>query len=232
MATSGAGVTIVPKQLPLTDVTLASGAGAHMLFDSKGKVYACGVNTYGELGDGKTADKTTPTAVVGLPDVAVKELESSWEGSGALMANGSYYDWGYNKRGELGNGHTTNGLVPIRVSLPAAVTQASQGGSNRSNGQTIVILSNGTVWSWGNGRAKALPARVVVPKGVTFTQVCSGGASFYAIDNKDNLWAWGANNLGQLGNNHTGSESAPVSIGVTLTEVSSTSNNAAGFYKG
>jgi alpha-tubulin suppressor-like RCC1 family protein len=226
------GMQLVPKQLPLTDVTLASGAGGHLLFDSKGKVYACGINTYGELGTGNTEPKSTPTAVVGLPDVGVKKLVSSWQGSGALMANGSYYDWGFNKRGLLGDDRTTSSSVPVHVALPATVTQVSQGGSNPSNGQTIAILSNGTVWTWGNGAKKMLPARLVLPHGVVFTKVCSGGASFYAIDSSGVLWAWGADSLGQLGNSDKGSEAAPVSIGTTLTQVSSTSNNAAGFFKG
>ena len=34
-------------------------------------------------------------------------LTSSWEGSGALLSNGDYYNWGYNAAGQLGNSSTT-----------------------------------------------------------------------------------------------------------------------------
>jgi alpha-tubulin suppressor-like RCC1 family protein len=76
-----------------------------------------------------------------------------------------------------------------------------------------------------------VPVRVKMPAGVTFTTVNSGGYSCYAIDSSGRLWAWGGNQNGQLG---TGSSSAriettPVSMGIHLTQVSSTASNVAGF---
>jgi alpha-tubulin suppressor-like RCC1 family protein len=232
---------LVPTKLPLSDVTLASGAGEHSIFYSHGKVYACGLNQDGELGDGTTTDSSTAKVVVGLPNLPVRALVSSWQGSGALMANGAYYDWGYNKAGELGDGKRTNGPKPVRVSLPAAVRQVSQGGSYAGNGQTVVLLSNGSVWSWGtgtwgqlgNGTRKSVtsPVRVKIPGGVTFTQVNSGGSTSYALDSHGALWAWGENNLGQVGVGGKTGPAVPAAVGVVLTEVSSTADNVAGFIR-
>jgi alpha-tubulin suppressor-like RCC1 family protein len=42
------------------------------------------------------------------------------------------------------------------VHLPRAVTQVAQGGSSWNNGQTLVMLSGGSLWSWGNDRAGQL----------------------------------------------------------------------------
>jgi alpha-tubulin suppressor-like RCC1 family protein len=131
-----------------------------------------------------------------------------------------------------------NSAEPVQVPLPAAVTEVSQGGSAKTNGQTVALLSDGSVWSWGNGESGQLgdgglgnassPVQVAVPPGVTFTQVNSGGASSYALDSKGHLWAWGDNNIGQLGTDGKTTELAPVSVGITLTQVSSTAENAAG----
>ena len=66
------------------------------------------------------------------------------------MADGSYYDWGYNQAGQLGNGTTSDNAVPV-VALPAAVDQIFQGGSGAKNGQTIAILAGNSLWKWGNG---------------------------------------------------------------------------------
>jgi alpha-tubulin suppressor-like RCC1 family protein len=229
---------LTPVKLPLTHVTLASGAGAHALFDSRGRVYACGLNSDGELGDGTTADSPTPTAVVGLPKGAVRALVSSWQGSGALMTDGSYYDWGYNEAGQLGNGRTTNSTTPVLVPLPEAVTHVSQGGSDGANGESLALLSDGSVWSWGNDRWGQLgdglrenassPVRVALPSGVTFSQVSSGGASSYAIDGTGHLWAWGQDNAGQLGIRATSAAVRPVPVGIVLSQVSSTAAYVAG----
>ena len=229
-----------PARLPLNDVALATGARTHSLFYSAGTVYACGSGDAGELGNGSTASSPTPTPVIGLPRTArVTALTSSWEGSGALLATGAYYDWGYNPAGQLGDGSTASSTVPARVKLPAPVRQVSQGGSGPTNGQTIVILSDGSVWTWGNNQHGQLgdggtadsrvPVRVNVPAAVTFVTVNSGGYASYAIDSSGTLWAWGGDQNGQLG---TGSgtrfETNPVNVGIRLTQVSSTASNVAG----
>jgi alpha-tubulin suppressor-like RCC1 family protein len=233
-------IELRPSQLALSDVTLATGARTHSLFDSGGKVYACGSGEYGVLGTGSTANSPTPSPVVGLPSTArVTALTSSWEGSGALLGNGAYYDWGFNAAGQLGNGTTVDSAVPVRVSLPDGVRRVFQGGSGAKNGQTVAILANGSVWAWGdNDRGQlgvgtrvssAVPLHVEVPRGVAFVEVSSGGFASYAIDRSSRLWAWGDNSSGQLG---TGSRitmaTKPISVGIRLTQVSSTAQNAAG----
>ena len=229
-----------PARLPLNDVALATGARTHSLFYSAGTVYACGSGDAGELGNGSTASSPTPTPVIGLPRTArVTALTSSWEGSGALLATGAYYDWGYNAAGQLGDGSTASSAVPVRVKLPAPVRHVSQGGSGPTNGQTIVILSDGPVWTWGNNQHGQLgdggtadsrvPVRVDIPAAVTFVTVNSGGYASYAIDRSGTLWAWGGDQNGQLGTG-TGTriETNPVNVGIRLTQVSSTASNVAG----
>ena len=218
-----------PQQLPLSQVTLATGARTHALFDSNGTLFACGSGDAGELGNGSTASASTPTPVVGLPNGAkITALTSSWEGSGALAANGSYYNWGYNAAGQLGNGSTTD-----------AVTQVFQGGSGPNNGQPIAILANDSLWTWGNGEhgqlgnrsteGSTVPIQIELPNGTTAVSVASGGFASYAIDRSGRLWAWGRNDEGQLG---TGSSQrnqlVPALGGISLRQISSTAQNVAG----
>jgi alpha-tubulin suppressor-like RCC1 family protein len=232
-----------PRQLPLSGVTLVSGARTHALFDSNGIVYACGSGDSGELGNGSTTSADTPRPVIGLPSgVKVTALTSSWEGSGALLSNGGYYDWGYNAAGQLGVGTTTDSAVPVKVDLPGPVTQAFQGGSGPKNGQTVALLEKGSVWTWGNNDRGQLgigthtnsdiPVQVHVPKGVTLFKVSSGGYASYGIDSTGRLWAWGDNSNGQLG---TGSghpsETHPVDVHIHLTQISSTAQNVAALEK-
>jgi alpha-tubulin suppressor-like RCC1 family protein len=229
-----------PEQLALSDVTLATGAKTHALFDAESSVYACGTNEAGELGNGTTTASDTPSRVVGLPNgVKVTALTSSWEGSGALLSNGEYCDWGYNASGQMGDNSTADSLVPVKVALPGPVKEVFQGGSEAGNGQTIAILRDNETWSWGNNdwgqlgvgslTSSAIPVRVHVPNHVTFVAVSSGGYVNYGIDSTGRLWAWGDNRGGALG---TGSSptyaTLPVDVGVRLTQISSTAQNVAG----
>src|SRR3984885_4292651 len=235
-------IEATPQKLALSGVTLATGARTHALFYARGALYACGSGDAGEVGDGSTASSARPARVSGLPSgVQVTALTSSWEGSGALLANGTYCDWGYNAAGQLGDGNTRDSAVPVKVDLPGRVTQVFQGGSGPTNGQTVVVLANGSVWAWGNNQRGQLgdgtltssdvPVRVHVPHGVTFAKVNSGGYTSFAIDSAGRLWAWGGNENGQLGIGSLaagGLEEHPVSVGIHLTEVSSTASNVAG----
>jgi alpha-tubulin suppressor-like RCC1 family protein len=231
-----------PVELPFTDVTMASGAGDHALYYSNGTLYACGANGYGDLGSGskKAYKSTTPVVVTGLPSESITSITTSWRNSGALMSDGSYYDWGYNSTGQLGRGSkVSNTSIPAAVLLPTSVSQVSLGGSNTENGQTIVLLSNGSVYMWGNdaygqlgnGSTKVTaytPTQVDVPSGVSFDFVNSGGASAYAIDTTGNAWSWGQNNKGQLGLGSTKTETLPTSMNIQLNNISATSYNVYG----
>jgi alpha-tubulin suppressor-like RCC1 family protein len=229
---------LYPVKLPLEHVTQASGAGAFALYVSDGKLYACGANTSGQLGDGTTTASTVPVRVVGLPDQSIRSIGSSWENSGAVMADGSYYDWGYNHADQLGNGTTTNSDIPVRVRLPAKVRQLSLGGSAPENGQTVAILTNGSVWAWGQDQSGELgdgktssssgPTEVDVPAGESFVSVISGGATMYGIDSSGAVWVWGQNNVGQFGFGALTMSDRPVEAGISLNCISSTAANVAG----
>lgn len=233
-----------PERIPLSDVTLATGARTHSLFDSHGHVYACGSGDAGELGDGSTASHSTPTRVIGMPaHERITALTSSWEGSGALLANGSYYDWGYNAAGQLGDHTTTDSSRPVKVDLPAPVTHIFQGGSGRKNGQTIAILKRGSVYDWGansfgqlgNGTTNGsdTPIRLKQPRGVTFAKVNSGGFATYAISTTGQLWDWGSNTHGQLGlGPSVPMETRPTKVGTRLSQVTATAQNVAGLKPG
>jgi alpha-tubulin suppressor-like RCC1 family protein len=227
----------VPRRIPLGEVTLGAGARSHSLLVSDGRLYACGSGRDGVLGDGSMHSSARPVAVRGLPSgVRISSVTASWEGSGALLGNGAYYDWGYNTAGQLGDGTTSDSAVPVHVPLPGPVRQVFQGGSWVRNGQTLAILADGSVWGWGVGTRgqlgdgqttdSTLPIRIAPPAGVNFQQVISGGYASYAIDTHGRLWVWGANFFGELGiGNGPLIVRHPVDLGLHLRQVSATSTN-------
>lgn len=224
-----------PVRLPFSSVTALAGASNHTQFDAGGTLYACGQNLSGSLGDGSTRPSSTPVKVTGLDGASVVSLVAAFANSGALLSNGAYYDWGLNTAGQLGDGHHKQSDVPVRVSLPGPVAQAAQGGSYWNNGQSLALLSNGSVWAWGDGkrgqlgrgtkRSRRSPGRVHVPSGVSFERLATGGATSYAISATGDVYAWGASYLGQVGNGKSGIEPAPVLVTSGATSISATASN-------
>jgi alpha-tubulin suppressor-like RCC1 family protein len=225
-----------PVELPLSHVTALAGASAHALYDADGTVYACGRNFAGDLGDGSARTTSTPVKVAGLNGRSVTTLVASFADSGALLSNGEYFDWGYNGQGQLGDGHFHHSShVPLRVSLPGPVTQVVQGGSYWGNGQTLVMLSNGSLWAWGAGRAfqlgdqkraaEPVPVRVRAPAGVSYQILATGAATSYGVSATGEVYAWGASHLGQVGNGSRRTAMIAVPVAVGATSISSTANN-------
>jgi alpha-tubulin suppressor-like RCC1 family protein len=225
-----------PVRLPLSHVTALAGASNHAVYDAGGTVYACGVNSAGDLGDGSRRNAVTPVKVAGLDGSSVTALVASYANSGALLSDGEYFDWGYNGNGQLGDGHAGRSSdVPVRVGLRDPVTQVAQGGSIWHNGQTLVLLSDGSLWSWGDNWAgqlgdgttvtRASPVRIDAPAGVTYQSLATGSATSYAVSTTGKVYAWGVSLVGQIGDGLTRTAMAPIAVASGAVAISSTANN-------
>ena len=176
--------------------------------------------------------------MAGLDGSAVTKLVASFANAGALLADGKYFDWGYDANGQLGDGHIGRSSdVPVRVRLPHPVTQVAQGGSIWGNGQTLVKLSDGSLWAWGanhNGQLgnqttgmQPYPVRFYPPAGVTYKSLATGSATSYAISAAGRVYAWGVSFAGQVGDGTTLTTLTPVRVASGVTMISSTANNVA-----
>jgi alpha-tubulin suppressor-like RCC1 family protein len=125
---------------------------------------------------------------------------------GLAIQNGILYSWGYNARGQLGNGTTTNSSIPVSVSGMSSGVTAIAAGIDFS-----LAIQNGGVYAWGDnssgevGNGTIRNTGVTIPVPVTngmssgVTAIAAGGGFSLAIKNGA-LYAWGNNDYGQLGN--------------------------------
>jgi hypothetical protein len=89
-------------------------------------------------------------------------------------------------------------------------------------GSAYAIGSDGHLYAWGyNGDGElgngtttnsTTPVQVSLPVGVTATSISGSGESAYAIGSDGNLYAWGDNLYGELGNGSTVRETTPVEV--------------------
>ena len=97
---------------------IAAGYGHTVVRTVAGRVYAWGLNTYGMLGDGTTANRNTPGAVTmagAFANQNVTRVVAGYSHNVALTSTGKLFAWGYNNEGELGNNTTVNSSTPVEV---------------------------------------------------------------------------------------------------------------------
>lgn len=101
--------------------SLEAGGGHTCGLTSTGKAYCWGVNNFGQLGDGTTADRSTPTAVTGPGGgsaLAFAGLATGGTHTCGRTTGGLIYCWGWNHLGQLGDGTATDETTPHLVSVP------------------------------------------------------------------------------------------------------------------
>jgi alpha-tubulin suppressor-like RCC1 family protein len=99
---------------------------------------------------------------------------------------------------------------------PWKVRQVSSG-----NDHTIAIMSDGTLWAWGNnssgqlgdGTKLASSTPVKISDETDWAEINAGSAVSFAIKTDGSLWAWGENGIGQLAVGTLVAETKPKRVG-------------------
>jgi len=205
----GGSVFPVPTEVPGLPLVAEVEAGLyHALALTTGKrLYAWGENGFGQVGVPGNSFKP-PTAVAGLPSIDVVDFCAGQSHSVALLAGGTVWTWGNNAQGQLGDGTqgtVTATAIPRQVPTLSGVTAVACGAFH-----TLALLGDGSVRAWGdngngplgNGDApndSDVPVVVQGLTGASIVAVSALGGTSLALDASGNLYAWGLNNVGQLG---------------------------------
>ena len=214
----------------LTDITaIATGREYSFALKSDGTLLAWGYNLEGQLGDGTNTSRSTPVYVKstsGTNLTGVKAIAAGAHHTLALKNDGTVWAWGYNDNGQLGDGTTTNRLVPVQVKGAGGTgyltgVKAIAAGNSHS----LALKTDGTVWAWGNNNRGQIGDGTLTDQSVP-VQVKGGGAEYLtdvkaigagsaysvALKNDETLWAWGWNEYSQLGDGTTTDRSKAVQV--------------------
>ncbi len=194
-------------------VQVAAGHVHSLALTSTGELYAFGGDESGQLGFSGSTANDTPT-LVELPGGAtgsIKAIAAGYRFSLALTSTGEVYAFG-----QLGNstnnGVTTPNPTPTPVTFPGSSTiaQIAAGGYHAlalsTTGQLYALGQNrygqlGNATNNGKSTANPTPALVTLPGvGGTITQIAAGNHDSLVLSSGGQLYAFGENQYGQLGN--------------------------------
>ena len=294
-------VAVIQGAIPagVTFKQISTGYNLTCALASDNWVYCWGKGSYGQLGDGTNTDRLTPAPIIngeipaGVTITGISDRPNEVN-TCAIASNGWVYCWGSNRRGNLGNGNTTDSNVPVAISqgeIPAGSTfsQVTAGGwtmtcalsnsgqaycwgggnilgNGKSGGSTVPVavgtttqvidpktvqpfiadsassddrtacaIADGQAYCWGYGGygnlGNDLVANISLPTKISsgaiagspldssliIKQISVGDATCAiagnpGTDNNDQLYCWGRNNYGQLGNGDTISSNIPIQV--------------------
>ncbi|WP_339352942.1 RCC1 domain-containing protein [Bifidobacterium indicum] len=223
--------TPAPAATGATRFTQVSAGDAHVLaLDTDGRVWSWGADAHGQLGDGGAGGASGTPAMRSMPSRArFTQVQAGGAHSLAVAGDGGLYAWGDDTHGQLGDNRTgvTSTATPVAVRAPSDAARGFAWLGLAAGGDHSLAVGTstdtGSVYGFGSDRQgqlgdgrtgvdAALPVRPSLPTGAAITGLSAGGASSQALTGTGLLYAWGANDKGQLGDGTTTGRATPVGI--------------------
>ncbi|MEM7798665.1 MAG: dockerin type I domain-containing protein [Chloroflexota bacterium] len=186
-----------------------------------------GHNRFGEAGDGTHQRRYTPVNVREMDEVLV-EIAAGESHTCALTVDGVVKCWGGNAQGQIGDGSTTERLLPITISGLGSNVKAIAAGQTH----TCALTNANGIKCWGSNRPYYVYTRFPVVTGylgdgtsqtryepVDVVGLTSGVAQISAGVNitcaaleDETAKCWGSNEEGQLGDGSLVESTLPVTV--------------------
>lgn len=210
-----------------TVVAVAAGGDHSLALTSDGRVFAWGSNNNGQLGNDSTTNSLVPVPVNTDGVLAGKTVVALTAGvwhNLALTSDGMVVAWGYNSSSQLGTNDMPNSKVPV-LTAPAALAGKTIVALAAGFYHSMALTSDGKILAWGSNSDGQLgksgifsgptPVEVSTSGALLGKQVASisaGTNHSMAVTADGQVFAWGNNWYGQLGNNSTTNSPEPVAV--------------------
>ncbi|MFZ2279949.1 MAG: cadherin-like beta sandwich domain-containing protein, partial [Prosthecobacter sp.] len=149
------------------------------------------------------------------------DLVLVWAGNRAMS-------WGSNLNATLGDGTSTNRLVPVPVTATGVLAGKVIVALSAGSAHGLALCSDGTVAGWGGNwygqlgdntyNSRATPVAVNTASGVsalygkTVVAIAAGYETSMALCSDGTVVSWGSNSIGQIGDGTTTTRIAPVAV--------------------
>ena len=197
-------------------VQVAAGGEYTAALKADGTVWTWGRNENGQLGDGSLTARSIPVQVAGLTQVA--QIAVGRFHMVARRNDGSVWTWGSNNYGELGDdGYPRS--TPARVAAISGAVEIAAGTYH-----SMARTADGRVWAWGaNDTGQLGDGTIAEPYRGRFqpmpvagldnvAQIAGGATHSVAVKVDGSVWAWGANDQGQIGDGTTAPRPLPTRV--------------------
>lgn len=178
--------------------------------DENGKLWSCGDNAYGQIGDGTTTDTNLPICISNIEGTTIANAKmikvvKQLHNTVALDSDGNIWNWGLNSYGQFGNGTTIGTKIPecLNATVDCPLYGIKIKSIDAKAAATIIIDENGKLWAWGrddNGKLAVGGTKIPlcindihtnILGNVEFQKVSMGNEITLALDSENELWVWG-----------------------------------------
>jgi alpha-tubulin suppressor-like RCC1 family protein len=200
---------LVPGAVTLTGaatvIQVAGGERHTLVLRSDGSVWAWGINFDGQLGNGifsgggNPFEFVVPGQVQFPPGTLIRKIAAGSNFSLALDSNGKVWGWGFNGRGETGNGAAGGDGVfngwfrPVAAALPVGLQIVDIAAGSHYG---LALTSDGAIWGWGQKQSSvpfSSAPRLLDIAIVGVRPISLAAAYEYALFIADDgsAWQWG-----------------------------------------
>jgi len=180
---------------------------------AKTPIFSWGFGDIGTIGNGATVRSSSPIQEITSGDWS--QLGTGDRHVLAIKTDGTLWGWGCGAQGRLGNNSISNFSSPVQEYFSDATWCYIAPGTNH----TAAIKTDGTLWSSGLGNGGQIGNGAASINNCTLIQEltssidwcqAAGGEFTVAVKTTGQVWLWGCNAAGQIGDETIINKSSPV----------------------